>query len=174
MFERIMSYILVMATGISGCAATTPFHPLADGTGYSSRQISEDQYWISYTANSFTTEKTLKKYLLYRAAQLALETDHENFVVINSDPAPSGIPDYVENDRKYYRHHDFQHHHLWFGDGISSDEFSTVPSRSLTQNAEAIMIRVFSGVEPPEEGRVYIAKEVIELLGNSVTHPTSH
>lgn len=174
MFKRIISFILAIASGVSGCATPTSYHPQTDGIGYSNKQISKDQYWISYTANSFTKKQTLKEYLLYRAAQLTLETDHKSFVVINGDPAPSDFPDYIENERKYYRHHDFQHHHLWFGDGISSDEFSAVPSRTLTRNAAAIMIRVFSGAEPPEEGRVYIAREVIELLGNSVTHPSRH
>ena len=163
--------ICLIALGTCGCAGPTQYRPSEDGTGYSDRQIGEDRYWVSYTANSFTRYRKLKQYLLYRSAQITLESNHERFVVVDKNTAPADFPDYVDEGSKSYRHHDFEHHHLWFGNRLFSDEFSALSSRSLTRNAAAIMIIVFSGKESPAEGRVYVAREVIELVGPSVVHP---
>ena len=163
--------ILGTVIGVIGCAGPTQYRPSENGSGYSDRQIGENRYWVSYTANSFTRYRTLKQYLLYRSAQITLESGHKKFVVIDKDSATANFPDYVDERSKSYRHHDFEHHHLWFGDRIFSDEFSALNSRSLTRNAAAIMILVFTGTEPPLKGKVYEAREVIELLGPSVIHP---
>ncbi len=163
--------IFILLVGISGCAGPTHYRPSEDGTGYSDSQIGGDRYWVSYTANSITSYRKLEQYNLYRSAQITLESGQESFVVMDKNSAPADFPDYVDAGSRFYRHHDFEHHHLWFGDRVFSDEFSALNSKSLTRNAAAIMITVFSGIDPPVEGKVYQAREVIELFGPSVVRP---
>jgi hypothetical protein len=166
---RVFILFIVMA---GGCAGPTSYHPRLEGTGYSDYKIAEDHYQVSYTANSLTTRKKVAQYLIYRAAQIALESNKEYFVVLVNGDEEFTLPDYARGSASY-RHHNFEHHHLWFGDsGVSSEELSAPTLKPLARYTATIDIVLYSGGEPlVEEGKVYNAREVIDVLGNAVVHP---
>jgi hypothetical protein len=167
--------VLASALLLAACVGPTNYHPRTlDGEGYSQVQIKPNQYEVSYTANSLTRRTKVKQFLLYRAAEIALETRHDNFIVLDKDSKLGDLSLSREERGLRYRHHDFEHHHLWFGKGISSEEFetSTLSFSPTELYAASIMILVYSHADqPPISGKAFNARDVIELLGPSVSRP---
>ena len=167
--------VLILALWLSACAGPTRYHARTlNGEGYSQVQLDPKQYEVSYTANSLTSRTKVKQFLLYRAAEIALETRHENFIVFDKDSELGDLPLSREERGPRYRHHDFEHHHLWFGKGISSEEFetSTLSFSPTELYTASIMVLVYSDADqPPITGKPFNAREVIELLGPSVSRP---
>jgi hypothetical protein len=81
-----------LALALSACASPTPYQTAAmgDGYGYSEQRIEENRFRVSFSGNSATETRTVKNYLLYRAAELTLAQGGDYFVVT----ARSGTPDY--------------------------------------------------------------------------------
>jgi hypothetical protein len=167
--------ILALALLLAACAGPTRYHPRTlDGEGYSQVQLKPNQYEVSYTANSLTRRTKVKQFLLYRAAEISLETHHDNFIVLDQDSELSDLPLSREERGLRYRHHDFEHHHLWFSKGISSEEFetSTLSFSPAELYTASIMILVYSHADQPTTtGKPFNARNVIELLGPSVSRP---
>jgi hypothetical protein len=167
--------VLTSALLVAACAGPTRYHPRTqDGAGYSQVQLKPNQYEVSYTANFLTRRTKVKQFLLYRAAEIALETHHDNFIVLDKDSALGDLPASREEQGLRYRHHDFEHHHLWFGEGISSEEFetSTLSFSPTELYTASIMILVYSHADQPTAtGKPFNARNVIELLGPSVSRP---
>jgi len=77
---------LVVALGLllAACAgAPTPYQQARDGYGYSEQQIEDNRYRVSFAGNAATTRQTVEDYLLYRAAELTVQTGHDWFEVVD-------------------------------------------------------------------------------------------
>ncbi|MEN8132097.1 MAG: hypothetical protein ABFS45_18355 [Pseudomonadota bacterium] len=153
-----------------GCAGPTPYHPTLEGTGYLDQRIANNRYQVSYTANSLTRNEKVKQYLLYRAAEIALEQGEEKFVVLDQIDQDVSLPDYA-SDAESYRHHHFEHHHLWFGDQGVEEEISATTLKPLARYTATITVLLYTGEQPPHEGKAYHARELIEVLGNTILRP---
>lgn len=163
--------ILATVIFITACAGPTHYHPSLEGTGYSDHKLSDDRYRVSFTANSLTNRNKVGQFLIYRAAQIALESNKENFVVLDQDGQDFSLPDYARGS-KTYRHHYFEHHHLWFGDDKTpTEELATPTLEPLARYTATITIMLYSEGDPPVEGKAYNAREVIEVLGNTIVRP---
>lgn len=162
--------VLFIAILLTGCATPTPYHPSTQGSGYRDHQLAADRYQISYTANSLTRRSTTKQFLLYRAAEITLEANKENFVVLDQNGQRFSLPDYATGAESY-RHHHFEHHHLWFADQGVEEQISETTLKPLARYTGKITIVLYSGDQPPEEGKVYNAREVIDVLGNTILRP---
>ena len=74
--------VLVLGLLLAACAGTpTPYQQARGGYGYSEQQIEENRYRVSFAGNSATTRQTVEDYLLYRAAELTVQTGHDWFEV---------------------------------------------------------------------------------------------
>ena len=74
----------VLGLLLAGCAsAPTPYQAAQGGFGYSEQQIEENRYRVSFAGNSATTRQTVEDYLLYRAAELTVQTGHDWFQVVD-------------------------------------------------------------------------------------------
>ena len=81
---RPVASALVVALGLllAACAgAPTPYQQAQGGFGYSEQRIEENRYRVSFAGNSATTRQTVEDYLLYRAAELTVQTGHDWFEV---------------------------------------------------------------------------------------------
>jgi hypothetical protein len=75
---------VVLGLLLAGCAsAPTPYQAAQGGFGYSEQQIEENRYRVSFAGNSATTRQTVEDYLLYRAAELTVQTGHDWFQVVD-------------------------------------------------------------------------------------------
>jgi hypothetical protein len=69
---------------LAACAAApTPYQAAQSGFGYSEQQIEENRYRVSFAGNSATSRQTVEDYLLYRAAELTVQTGHDWFEVVD-------------------------------------------------------------------------------------------
>lgn len=75
-----------IAVGAIACTTSpTPFQAADGGFGYSSQQIEEDRYRVSFAGNSATPRETVENYLLFRAAEITLDSGNDYFTVVNKD-----------------------------------------------------------------------------------------
>jgi hypothetical protein len=84
--RRLAASALVLGLGLllAACAGgPTPYQQAQDGYGYSEQQIEDNRYRISFAGNSATSRQTVEDYLLYRAAELTVQTGHDWFEVVD-------------------------------------------------------------------------------------------
>lgn len=73
---------------LSACATTTPYQEASKPgafDGYTETIIENDRARVSFGGNSTTDRETVENYLLYRAAELAVERGFEHFTLVESD-----------------------------------------------------------------------------------------
>jgi hypothetical protein len=83
---RPAAFAPVVALGLllAACAGgPTPYQAAQDGYGYSEHRIEDNRYRVSFAGNSATTRQTTEDYLLYRAAELTVQTGHDWFEVVD-------------------------------------------------------------------------------------------
>jgi hypothetical protein len=79
--------VVVLGLLLAACAgAPTPYQQARDGYGYSEQQIEENRYRVSFAGNSATSRQTVEDYLLYRGAELSVQTGHDWFEVVDRNP----------------------------------------------------------------------------------------
>jgi len=178
---------LLLAGMTLGCGTATPYGPAIDGKGYSQRQVENDRYRISFAGNSLTPRDTVETYLLYRAAEITLQSGNDHFRVVDQDTeaettyydtvtTPPGVGFYGSTfyDRRatHYRryHHSFPYAYRPFG------RYDTITSHPVTRYEAIANIIVFSTDRSEsgltgEEDHSYDARDVIMRLGPTIIRP---
>jgi hypothetical protein len=85
--------VLCIAQFIAGCTTFKPtlYQPsINGGYGYSNQRIDPGEYRITVSGNAATSPKTLWNQLLFRAAEITLNSGHAYFVV-----APNAVGELV-------------------------------------------------------------------------------
>ncbi len=89
MFRKALAAALVASAALlAACeSGPTPYQPQADSgdRGYSESRIENDRYRISFKGNSLTDRETVETYMLYRAAELTLQSGYDTFTIVNRD-----------------------------------------------------------------------------------------
>ncbi len=87
MKKNILIGLAVTIIMISACATTydTEKSNWTGGRGFSQEQLENDVWKIDFTGNTHTDTETRKKYILKKAAQIAIEGSYSFFKVIQSD-----------------------------------------------------------------------------------------
>lgn len=78
---------LVGVTLLAACATPTPFQEAEKpgGEGYTTTQVSQNVYRVSFLGNQSTDRETVETALLFRSAQVAAENGKSHFRVIQGD-----------------------------------------------------------------------------------------
>lgn len=87
---RNMRHLLVAASALTlvACATATPYQPASEPggfDGFSQQMIENDRARITFGGNSLTKRDTVENYLLYRAAEMAVERGFETFTLQDRD-----------------------------------------------------------------------------------------
>lgn len=75
------SLLLLLAATLAACATATPYQPMKDGVGYGEQKLEDNRYRVWFAGNSKTPREAVEDYVLYRAAELALENGYDYFVL---------------------------------------------------------------------------------------------
>lgn len=72
---------------LTACATATPYQAAVKtgASGYTSTQIENNRFNVSFSGNSLTNQETVETYLLYRAAELAVQNGYDYFTVADKN-----------------------------------------------------------------------------------------
>jgi hypothetical protein len=164
----LRSVVLAVALGLALAACSvspTPYQAAADGQGYSEQQIENDRYRVRFAGNSATDRETVENYVLYRAAELAIQTGHDYFKVVSRDTEAvgdvySGGPSIGVGVGGGGN----------FGVGLSTIVGGGGSRASYASYLDVVM---YEGERPADERDAYSAWEVIETLQPEVAPGTA-
>lgn len=190
--QRGLAAILAMATLVASCAPTpTPYQPFrphsAGGIhgGYSEERLAADEFRVRFHGNSMTSRDRVEGYMLYRAAELTLQsgfdwflvadrnTEHNVRTIVQPDPLyrPWFGPGYGawRPDWRYYSQG--QGWNTWYGhdgDPFWADRVDIRRIEAFEATADVLMRK---GQMPVTELRAIDARRVIADLGPRVERP---
>jgi hypothetical protein len=154
--------LLALLLTLAGCAAKpTPYQPATDSYGFSQQQIEGNRYRVTFAGNGATSLDTVRSYMLYRAAEVTVESGHDYFVVVDQNTqstttyrgtgsSPFGFGTGFRGDGG-------------FGVGFSS--FSAYPDDSYTAWGDIV---VGNGPKPAGDLNAYDARDVLAQLDSAV------
>jgi len=73
---------------LASCTTATPYQPATKTgsyDGFSQTNIEKDRVRITFGGNSLTDRETVENYLLFRAAEIALEKNFDHFILVKRD-----------------------------------------------------------------------------------------
>lgn len=161
-------FLILVAGVLAGCGKPTSYHPSDADTGYVDRSLGEGRWEVSFTANALTRQQRLKQYLLYRAAEISLDSGNDSFVVLDEHPGRGRLSGIKVEGEGTQRPYEFEHNHLWFDSRSFVEGYTTTVYEPMSRYTGTIVFRVFKGENPPQEGAVFDAREIIRTLGPQV------
>ena len=88
MFKQMIAASALAIATLTACGTTgpTPYQPgIGTDRGFSESRIENDRYRISFKGNSMTGRETVENYMLFRAAELTLQSGYEVFTIVDRD-----------------------------------------------------------------------------------------
>jgi len=159
--------VAALAVLLGACQTPTPYQPADGGFGYAVQQLEDNRYRVTFAGNAATPRETVQNYLLFRAAEITLESGHDYFRIVDQD---------VERRTRYHgtvhSGHGFHHPHDFFAHrshffrphfGLSS-----VSARPIDEYKAYADILVFEGEKPAGDVNAYDARDVVEQLRPTV------
>lgn len=159
----------LMSLLLSACIGPTPYQAVTDGFGYSEQQIEENRYRVGFVGNSATPREAVENYLLFRAAEVTVQSGNDYFKLVDRD---------TERSTSYYSHGYVDNAFLFphdrrgrfvnsFGLGITSG--TAYPIDEYSAQAD---IMVFKGEKPADDVTAYNARDVLERLSPTILRST--
>lgn len=177
-----------LSAGLAACATPTPYQPNIRGAssagGYSEVRVEPNRYRVNFTGNSLTSRETVEGYLLFRAAELTVESGYDWFTVVDRDTDKKSRT-YVEPDpfyRPWYGSYGFWRpswryyggSYGWRGwDPFWGDPFwaDRVDVRTVERYEASAEIVMQKGAKPTDDVKAFDARAVIENLKPRVQYP---
>lgn len=179
---------LALAAGLAACATPTPYQPNLKGTstsgGYSDLKLENDRYRVTFAGNSLTSRETVEAYLLFRAAELTVQSGYDWFAVVDRE-TDRKTQTYVDQDpfyrpwygsygfwrpswRYYGRGFGWRSWDPFFGDPFWADRIDVRTVDRFEASAEIVMNK---GPKPEGDIRAFDARGVIENLRPRIQYP---
>jgi len=183
--------ITVLSLALAGCSTTgsTPYQPVSASNravgGFSDERLAPDEYRVTFSGNRLTSRETVESYLLYRAAELALEQGYDWFAIVDRQ-----VEHQVERDvypdtrydpwfaadygywRPYWRYYapgtGWNSWYPYYGDPFWA---SRTPSRTVERFEATAEIHMGRGAMPATDVRAFDARDVIARIGPDVKRP---
>ena len=151
----------VLIGAVVACATATPYQPRDRGYGYNEQKLEANRYRVTFAGNSSTPRETVENYLLYRAAELTLETGNDYFVM-----ASQGTEANTRYQQTITGYHGFGYYY-WYPQvalAVSSSE----PVTSYEAQAYIVM---YKGGKPEGETKAFDARQLKTNLDPLVVRP---
>ncbi len=187
---------------LSACATTTPYQPASKPgsfDGFTQTLIENDRARVSFAGNSSTERETVENYLIFRAAELAIERGYDHFSFEERDTetktrlsstgssfnrgfgSPFGYSFYSPRfgwsrfgsfrGSRFSRFNSFGRFNN-FGRFNSFGGFNNFSVREITKYRATAEVKFRRGIgSSADEGKTFNAREVIENLGPTIVYP---
>lgn len=199
--KPVRSAFLCAASALMvACATATPYQPASDPgafDGFSQQMIESDRARITFAGNSLTKRDTVENYMLYRAAETAVERGYDWFELQERDTeAKTRVrvsPGLASNYDPYFGYSFFRPSYGWsnryrysrfsgfrtrrgfgnraFYDPFYDPFFDDVDIREITKYRASAEVRFGNGPKPAERSNAFDARSVIENLGPAIKLP---
>ncbi len=182
---------LVLAAGLSACVSPTPYQPIVksgfSAGGYSETRIEPNRWRVTFAGNAMTTRDTVEGYLLFRAAELALQNSDDWFSIEDRHtddksrsyvlPDPLYRPWYGQGFGYWRPSWRYQGRasawRAWdplFGDPFWTDRVDVQTIRNFEASAEIV---THKGAKPTDDPRAFDAHAVVENLKPKIQRPAA-
>ena len=166
---------------LAACVHPTYYEPASDGQGYTDQEIADGRYRVTFSGNSATPRETVDNYLLYRAAEITLNSGHDYFVMTDHDversvtyrsyvdvPPGGGLygPNYAWGP--YWDGFPYGPYYDPYGPG-----YAEVTSHPVEKYQAFATIAVYDGSPPADNPDAYSARDVIARLKATIQRPDS-
>jgi len=183
---------------LAACATTTPYQPASKPggfDGYSQTMLDNQTARVSFGGNSLTDRETVENYLLYRAAEIAVERGYTSFSLIDKETeknsrvrvSPAMGYGFYDPYFRYsfyrpsygwspYRRYSYFHRPYYRTRGFGFMGYRHDPFfddyyvRERTKYRATAEVR-FSQATAAGDGRSFNAREVLQNLGPSIIYP---
>lgn len=160
---------------LAACATATPYQPAPGGAGaygFSEQQIENNRVRITFRGNTVTDRETVETYLLYRAAELTLQSGRDYFIVANRDTEEHSR---LQGTGMYRPRFAFDYWYFSPRRGWSPwyDPFWDEPTsyREVTRYEAVAEIAMFEGEKPANDPNAFDAREVQANLQGRIVRP---
>lgn len=167
---RTAALALVAGLALAACTTTTtPYQPAAQGGGFgfSEQKIEEGRYRITFRGNSSTTREQVENSLLYRAAELTLQSGFDHFILLESDTEAKKSYSSTPSPAFYGRYgygpyccYGFPYYAYGWGWGYPYDSYT----REITRYSAVAYVSMHKGAKPADNPQAFDARQVIENL----------
>ncbi|MCL6684479.1 hypothetical protein LZ536_11300 [Sphingomonas sp. SE158] len=169
----------------------TPYQPyepeLTAGIhgGYSEQRLAENRFLVRFHGNELTTRDRVEGYMLYRAAELTVQSGYDWFAIVDRQTEHE-VQTYVHPDpfyrpwyggqygywRPYWRYYrpgyGWNDWYPWRGDPFWASQIDVTTVESFEAVAEIV---VGKGPMSTSEGHPFNARQVMSDLGPSIVLP---
>jgi hypothetical protein len=151
---------------LAACATTTPYQPLGDGGGFTEQKIETNRYRIAFLGNSSTPRQTVENYMLYRSAELTLNSGFDYFILTSND---------TEARTRYSQSVSAYGGPAWGGWGWGGYRrgigFGVSSATPITDYQAQAIVLMFKGQKPEQNPDAYDARAVKESLQPLIQWP---
>lgn len=180
-----------LTAAVAACATPTPYQPyraeLAGGVhgGYSDQRLAPDRFQVRFHGNALTSRERVEGYLLYRAAELAVQNGYDWFRIVDRH-TEHDVQTYVRPDPFYRPWYGSQYGYwrphwryyregygwgLWhpeYGDPFWADRVDVSTVETFEAEAEIVLGK---GALPAAQEQAFDARRVMADLGPTVVLP---
>jgi hypothetical protein len=156
-----------LGLGLAGCATAPIYQPVNGSSfGYSDQKIEETRYQVSYNGSTSTPRATVENFLLYRMAEITLDTEHDYFRVLDSDTECHTKYVGTNDGQPCTYHRNYGTRFPYYGYGYYCDPFTSV-YESKRYEAIAYM-SVHKGDKPADDPYAFDARAVSSNLAAQI------
>ena len=177
-----------LALALAACATPTPYQPLTPGRssdgGFSEVRLEPNRARVTFRGNSLTSRETVEGYLLFRAAELTVQSGYDWFAIVERD-TDKKTSTYVQPDplyrpwygsygfwrpawRYYGRGYGWRGWDPFWGDPFWADRVDIRTIERFETSAEIVMQR---GPKPEGDVRAFDARAVMDNLRSRIQYP---
>lgn len=170
-FAASLSAVL-LAAGLMGCATPAPYGPRVEGshTGYTDERLAQNRYRVTYAGNAATPRTTVEDYLLYRAAQVTVDSGYAAFEFDTRDTKAKTT--YLSTFNNYFPYGPgWRGGFGWYWHNWAFD--NEVQSHPITRYEAYAEIVMLTADQAKAEPRALDARDVMTRLGPRVLPPPS-
>ncbi|MEI9903219.1 MAG: hypothetical protein WDN06_04055 [Asticcacaulis sp.] len=169
-----LAIMAAAALTLSACATPTPYGPALTTSGYnpgySDMKLEDGRYRITFAGNDLTKRETVENYLLYRAAELTLDSGYDWFEIVNrgTDEKTRTVSDPIMDNFSWR----FYRGSRWGAWGFGWDDMDRESIQYTRYEATAEIV-MHKG-DKADAANAYDARSVKANLDSSIVRPTTH